>query len=243
MLAVDIGNSNITLGVFEGKRLVRRTDIPTHAAKAKAAVLAALCRRHRVREAVICSVVPAMTPLMAQILRRQNVSTRLVTKDIKIPVRNKYRYPGQVGQDRLVNAYAGIQLYGKPLIIVDFGTAVTFDVVSQAGEYLGGMILPGAQVALDALAERTALLPRVRAARPREFIGTDTRASMLSGVINGYASLTDGLIRELCRCTGPCRAVATGGAARLIAPLCTRIQKVDLDLTLKGLMLLNGRAP
>jgi type III pantothenate kinase len=240
LLAVDIGNTNTTMGVFDGKRLVRRLDITTSAISSCRETLKPLCSRYGIRQAIICSVVPRATPRLTQALRLLKVKPVLVQEDVKIPVRNRYRYPREVGQDRLVNAYAGIRLYAAPLVIVDFGTAITFDVISGSEEYRGGMICPGLQTSLDALHERTALLPRVRAGRPQEFIGRDTRASMLSGVVYGAACLTDGFIRSLRRSLGPAQAVATGGTARLVAPLCRSLKVVDPDLTLKGLMFLAG---
>jgi type III pantothenate kinase len=242
LLAVDIGNTNITMGVFKGERLVRRLDIPTSATQEYAKRLKALRARYPIDNAVVCSVVPLATSLLARAARAQKVRIRIVNQGIKIPVKNRYRHPRQVGQDRLVNAFAGIRLYGTPLIIVDFGTAITFDVISRAGDYLGGMIVPGVQISLDALAERTALLPRVLARPAQELIGRDTRASMLAGVVRGYAALTDGLISLLRRSTGASMTVATGGAARLIVPYCRFVKTVDPDLTLKGIELLTRRS-
>lgn len=243
LLAIDIGNTNIALGVFKGERLVKRLDIPTDHTRGYAGILKVLRARYHVDNAVICSVVPQATLLLARAARRQKIRTRVVNQGIKIPVKNRYRHPRQVGQDRLVNAFAGIRFYGTPLIIVDFGTAITFDVISRAGEYLGGMIVPGVQISLDALAQRTALLPRVQAGASRELIGRDTRSSMLSGVVRGYAALADGLISALCRTTGASQTVATGGASGLIVPYCQLLKRRDPDLTLKGLELLTRRTP
>jgi len=153
-------------------------------------------------------------------------------------IKNLYRRPRQVGQDRLVNAYAGLKIYGAPLVIVDFGTAVTFDAVSKHREYLGGMILPGLKISLSTLHEKTALLPKIRLARPPEFIGRDTRRSMLSGIIFGFAGLTDKLAQELRKALGNnTKIIGTGGDINLIYRYCKSIDIIDAELTLKGLRL------
>jgi len=163
----------------------------------------------------------------------------IIGKGIKAPIKNLYRRPKQVGQDRLVNAYAGIKLYGAPLIAVDFGTAVTFDVVSGNKEYLGGMILPGLTISLDALNQRTALLPKIKLEEPKEFIGRDTKSSMLSGIVYGFAALTDDLVIRIKKKIGKdATVISTGGNIGLIGKYCRQIDKVDRDLTLKGLNLL-----
>ena len=159
-------------------------------------------------------------------------------EDIQAPVINRYRIPSQVGQDRLVNAAAAYEWYGGPAVIVDFGTAVTLDLVSRRREYLGGFIVPGLEVALAALAERTALLPRVGLKRPKEFLGRDTRSSILSGLFHGYGAMCDGLVTRMkARYAPRARVVATGGHARLMAPFCRTLQVVNPDLTLQGLEL------
>ncbi|MFZ2602788.1 MAG: type III pantothenate kinase, partial [Candidatus Omnitrophota bacterium] len=144
--------------------------------------------------------------------------------------------PSQVGQDRLVNAYAGLTLYGAPLVVVDFGTAITFDVISKNGAYLGGMILPGLRISLAALSQQTALLPLVKLCNPKELIGRDTKYSILSGIIYGYAALTDGMIGKIKRKIGKnALVISTGGNANLVSKYCTEITKIDGDLTLMGL--------
>ena len=163
----------------------------------------------------------------------------IVGRNIPLPLRNLYRYPRRVGTDRLVNAYAGVSIYGAPLIVVDFGTAITFDVISPKKAYLGGMILPGLKISLDALFEHTALLPKVRLNKPHEFIGRDTKSSMLSGLVYGFSVLTDGLVQRIKKEIGrKTRVIATGGNSNLIVPYCTEIDAQDPFLTLKGLNLL-----
>ena len=156
-----------------------------------------------------------------------------------MPIRNLYRKPKQVGQDRLVNAYAASALYGAPLIVIDFGTAITFDIISKNKEYLGGMILPGLGISLEALHERTALLPKIKLSKPQEFIGRDTRNSMLSGIIYGFAALTDDLTNRIKKKIGKnVLVIGTGGNINLIGRYCRKIDRIDPDLTLKGIALL-----
>jgi len=239
LLAIDIGNTNINLGVFAGMRILRRYIISGKDQKL-AVTLKAIIRRHKIDEAIICSVVPSSTKaISALVMRLVGSKSYIIGKDIKVPVKNLYRKPSQVGDDRLVNAYAGSFLYGSPLVAVDFGTAITFDVISKRGEYLGGMILPGLNISLDALNERTALLPKIKLERPKEFIGRDTKASMLSGVIYGFAALTDDLAVRIKKKIGRgALVVGTGGNIDLIAKYCKNMDKIDRDLTLKGLNLI-----
>jgi type III pantothenate kinase len=239
LLAIDIGNTNINLGVFAGRRLLRRYAIPTQKAN-YFAQLKKICARHKVKEAVICSVVPRATRCLKRGLARLGgVEPYYIGKEIDARIKNLYRRKREVGQDRLVNAYAGTALYGAPLIVVDFGTAVTFDVISKNREYLGGMILPGLEMALEALSQGTALLPRVKLARPREFIGRDTKNSILSGLVFGFAALTDDLAARIKNEIGrQAKVIVTGGNSRLIAGFCKSVDKLDPNLTLKGLNLL-----
>ncbi len=162
----------------------------------------------------------------------------IIGKNAKVPIKNLYSKPKQVGQDRLVNAYAAVLLYGAPLIAVDFGTAITFDVVSRNKEYLGGMILPGLGISLDALNQRTALLPKIKLEEPKEFIGRDTKNSMLSGIVYGFAALTDDLVARIKEKIGKsAKVIGTGGNISLIGRYCKQMDKIDRDLTLKGLNL------
>ncbi len=257
LLAIDIGNTNINFGIFSATRIggcanscgaknygekdnkiIKRFDIPT---KDYAGLkLSALLGKIDITDSIICSVVPNTTKILEKGLKKILVKPPyIIGKDIKVPIKNLYRKPKQVGDDRLVNAYAGIMLYGAPLIAVDFGTAVTFDVVSKNKEYLGGMILPGLGISLDALNQRTALLPMVKLEEPREFIGRDTRSSMLSGIVYGFAALTDGLVVRIKNKIGKeAKIIGTGGNIGLIGKYCQQLDKIDRDLTLKGLSLI-----
>ena len=235
ILAIDIGNTNITIGAFEGRRLRRRFSIPTALARRPARLRMALGRARG--DAIICSVVPWATPRVIRALRMVGCSrVRVVGKDVKVPLRNRYRYPNQVGQDRLVGAYAAWRNYKRDCVVADFGTAITIDVVTRTGEYLGGLIAPGLDISLEALASRTALLPKVELKEPPELLGRDTANSIRSGILYGCAALCDGLVIQLKRQYVPKAAVvATGGASALIAKHARTIEHLKPHLVLEGL--------
>ncbi|MFY9402023.1 MAG: type III pantothenate kinase [Candidatus Omnitrophota bacterium] len=237
LLSVDIGNTVISFGVSGHARLQRTFYILTN--KYSLSKL-----RHRLKdisidEAIISSVVPSLTNALKRDLKRLTAKTPyIVGKDINVPIKNLYSFPNQVGKDRLVNAYAALRLYGAPLIVVDFGTAVTFDLISRKKEYLGGMILPGLNISLEALYKRTALLPKVTLNKPVEFIGRKTKNSILSGIVYGFANLTDGLIKDIRKSIGRAKVVATGGDSKLIKEYASSLKIIDTNLTLKGLTML-----
>jgi len=238
LLAVDIGNTNISFGIFRGRRLIKRFYISTQ--KYTVRNLRKSLGKLTTDDSIICSVVPKVSRVLKDDLKKLlHKRPYCLGENVKLPIKNLYRKPKQVGCDRLVNAYAGIVYYGAPLIVVDFGTAVTFDAISKNREYLGGLILPGLGISLDALGERTALLPKIGINKPKEFIGRDTRSSMLSGIIYGFAALVDDLtVRIKDRIGKKARVIGTGGNIHLIRRYCKRIDKIDKDLTLKGLNLI-----
>lgn len=235
LLAVDIGNTNITFGLFRGKSIESTFNIPTCLYSIKK--LKSNLKNNKIKETIVCSVVPRLTRRLSEDLKTiADKKPYIIGKSIKVPIKNLYRNPGQVGQDRLVNAFAAISFYCAPAIVVDFGTAITFDIISKRKEYLGGMILPGLKISLEALNKRTALLPKVSLKKPNGFIGRDTRNSMLSGIIYGFSSLTDDLITRIKKRIGKdALAIATGGNINLISKYCREIDKIDPFLTLKGL--------
>ena len=243
LLAVDIGNTSVTMGIFKGRRLLKRHSFATKDPHCTS-LIRKVVLRNRIEDAVVCSVVPAKTREISVALKRLlSRKPLIIGKDIPVPIKNLYRKQKEVGQDRLVNAYAGVRLFGAPLVAVDFGTAITFDAVSKKGEYLGGMILPGLGISLDALSTRTALLPAIRLKRPKEFLGKDTGSSMTSGIIYGFAALTDDLTQRIRKKIGlNALVIGTGGNIRMIRPYCRKIDKLDQDLTLKGLSLLYSEA-
>ncbi|MFH0912972.1 MAG: type III pantothenate kinase [Candidatus Omnitrophota bacterium] len=238
LLAIDIGNTNINCAVFKKQKIIKRFAISTKDYRLRKIIKA--LGKLDIRDSIICSVVPALTRIIRKDLTRLfHKPPYIIGKDIKVPVKNLYRKARQVGQDRLVNAYAGIVYYGAPLIVVDFGTAVTFDVVSKDKEYSGGIIFPGLEISLDALSERTALLPRIKLRTPGELIGRDTVNSMLSGIVYGFAALTDDLVvRIKTRIGKAAHVIGTGGSINLVSKYCKGVDKIDRDLTLKGLNLI-----
>lgn len=247
LLTADIGNTSIALGVFRGKKLRKTVRIPTercspdkYSRAVRSFLRQAEVKPGQLEGMIVASVVPSMFPVFRRALRKVSVSPILIIgKNARIPVVNLYKRPEETGQDRLVNALAGYRLYGGPLVIVDFGTAVTCDAISRRGEYVGGIIVPGIELSLEVLNQRTALLPRIRLRRPPELLGRDTESSILSGMVYGYAALIDGLIGKLKRELGKkTKVVATGGQARLLNSYCEEIDRIDPHLTLTGLRMI-----
>lgn len=256
VLAVDVGNTTTNFGVFQKGRLRAQFLIatqPPREARRVAGQIERLARAKRIQldraeQALICSVVPTMTPAVAGALRALGVGrVRIVGRDVRVPIKNRYRYPRQVGQDRLVGAYAAWVQFGQgrgargrgrgnDCIVCDFGTAITIDVVTKAGAYLGGIIAPGPGISLDALATRTALLPKVELKKPPELLGRDTANSIRSGILYGCVALCDGLVGQLKRRYAPkAVVVATGGASPLIARHTRTIDHLKPHLVLEGL--------
>jgi type III pantothenate kinase len=251
LLAIDVGNTNIVYGLFDGQRLVHQFRVETsrgRTADEYAVILRQLLAMRSVEPgqvdaAIVASVVPALTEPMLDLVRRAFGREALVVgPGIRTGMAILYENPREVGADRIVNAVAAYERFKGGLIVVDFGTATTFDCVSPKGEYLGGVISPGIQISADALFARAAKLPRVEIVKPPRVVGRNTQNSMQSGIVFGYVALVDGLVDRLAEELGfPCAVVATGGLARVIAPLSTKIQEVDDDLTLTGLRILYER--
>ena len=248
LLAIDIGNSNIVWGVFDGDKLLVDWRVSTDHAKTTdeyAILLLDLLRvegisPERMDGVILSSVVPPLTPLFEELSETYfHCLPLIVAAEIETGLTIKYTNPQEVGSDRIVNAAAAYRRYGGPIIIVDFGTATTFCTVTAAGEYLGGAIAPGLRISAEALYARTAKLPKIELARPKSAIGQDTVTSMQAGLIFGYAGLVDGLVRRIQQEVGrECFVVATGGLAGLIAPESRTIREVRPHLTLEGLALL-----
>ena len=247
LLAIDIGNTNITSGLFRGSRLLFTAQTSTAAAKGYKRFVQKAAKAPEIKTIVICSVVPKATKALVPLLRESFDSAIFILgKDITVPIKNLYKNPKEVGQDRLVAAYAAYTIYhkGTPLVVIDFGTALTFDVVSKNGAYLGGLIAPGMEMALNALSEKAALLPKVRLVKPSFILGKTTKDSMASGAFYGYAAMCDGLVRRFEKRFGEkFYVVATGGNARRISPLSSSIDRVDENLVLKGINLAWGQRP
>jgi type III pantothenate kinase len=196
-----------------------------------------------VHSAILASVVPALTEPMIDLVKRGFAREPLVVgPGIRTGMSILYENPREVGADRIVNAVAAFERAKGGVIVVDFGTATTFDCVTPKGEYLGGVIAPGVQISADALFSRAAKLPRVEIAKPPRVVGRNTLHSMQSGIVFGYVGLVDGIVDRLKDELGyPCAVLATGGLARLIAPLSRTVQEVDDVLTLTGLRILHER--
>jgi type III pantothenate kinase len=245
LLAIDIGNTNITMGIFRGERLVKKAKLATvrndrYTAGLKAFLRASACDPSPC-DVVISSVVPsALSKFRKALAKICPCRICVLGEDAVVSIKNLYSKPKEVGQDRLVNAFAARELYGTPAVVIDFGTAITFDCVSKKGEYLGGLILPGIRLSLDALYERTALLPKVALRPTRDIIGKATNHSMRAGVLFGFGAACDGLVKEYKKLLGrKLKVIATGGDSPLLKKYSRSIQTVDPDLTLKGIALLS----
>ena len=248
LLAIDIGNTEITLGVFRGEELLETWHVATviHRMTDEYAILMLSLLHNRgldksdIDEVAMCSVVPPLIATFEELSQRYfDVSPLVVGAGIKTGVRIRVDNPREVGADRIVNAAAAHHLYGGPVIITDLGTATTFDAVSKDGEYLGGAIAPGIVTAAETLSTRTAMLPRVELALPRQAIGTSTVTAMQSGLIFGYVGLVEGLVaRFQGELGGQAKVIATGGYADLITKETEVINEVNPNLTLIGLRLI-----
>ena len=245
ILAVDIGNTTTSFGVFEKSRLKSQFAIATQPNRTpdeltlqlKALAKTRNLHLRRASQIILSSVVPRMSSVLIQSLKSlEAVPIRVVGQDVIVPLINRYTYPEQVGQDRLVGAYAAWKQFKRACIVADFGTAITIDVVTKRGEYLGGVIAPGLEISLEALATRTALLPKVELKEPPELLGRDTANSIRAGLVYGCAALCDGLVEPLKRQYAPnATVVATGGASPLIAKYAASINRLRPHLVLEGL--------
>ena len=256
LLLFDIGNTNTHVGLADDRRVVKNTNIPTSLWFRGAAgkVAKKFVGRANLDGAAVCSVVPRATPrvrkLVAQLSReRRHLAgtdagapgiplLELTSKTLR-GIGIDYPKPDTIGQDRLANAVAARQRFGAPVVVVDFGTAVTFDVVDRAGNYAGGIIAPGLAAMTDYLHEKTALLPRIRIREVKTAIGRSTEQAMLVGAVHGYRGLVRELIAELKRelKVNQLPVVATGGYAGLIAARLPEIKAIEPNLTLEGLRL------
>jgi type III pantothenate kinase len=254
LLAIDVGNTHTVLGLFQGTRLVDHWRIATRPERTSDELGVLLYQLFSARgpiepghdeitAAILSSVVPPVTDTLVQMVQRYfNVRCKVVGPGLKTGMPILYENPREVGADRVVNAVAGFERWRCGLIIVDMGTATTFDVVTPAGEYLGGAICPGIGISSQALFVHAARLPRVEFRRPAKVIGRTTESSIQSGLIFGYVGLVDGLVNRMRTEAGfDCTIVATGGLAPVIAQESETIEHVDEMLTLEGLRLLHER--
>jgi len=248
LLTVDVGNTNINIGVFDGSKLKATWRVATGVHRMPdeyASLLLNLFDRQgidasQVTDAILCSVVPTLVGVFEEVCRRYLKALPLVVEaGVKTGVRICLDNPREVGADRVVNAVAAHQLYGGSVIVIDLGTATTFDAVSADGDYLGGAIAPGIAIATEALFTRTAALPRVELTHPKRAVGRSTVAAMQSGIVFGYAGLIEGIVARIQQeMGGKAKVVATGGYAELLARETPVIEVVNPDLTLVGLRLI-----
>ena len=251
LLVIDVGNTNTVLGIFQGETLRAQWRLTTNRAQTadeygiliKNLFLLDGHRPESVKSMIIASVVPPLNGTLAEMAEKYFALKPLFLEPgTRTGMAIHYDNPQEVGADRIANSVAAFEKYGGPCIIVDFGTAITFDVVSELGEYLGGVIAPGIGISSEALFQRAARLPRVEIREPEAVIGTNTVSSMQSGLFYGAVGLVDGVLDRLCVVMGTkTRVVATGGQASWVASASKYKPPVDDSLTLEGLRIIHER--
>jgi type III pantothenate kinase len=259
LLAIDVGNTQTVMGLYgpgdgpagSSSELLHHWRTATVASRTADEMALLVDQLFQLRgidpdEAVtgisVASVVPRLRTALREMSDRWfKVDTIIVEPGVRTGMPILYDNPKEVGADRIADAVAAFDRYGGPTIVVDFGTATTFEVVSERGEYLGGIIVPGIEISLEALSARAALLPRVELVEPRSVLAKNTVESVQAGVIYGFAAQVDGLCRRLQDEVGPCTVVATGGLAGLIGPYSAAIEHHEPWLTLDGLRIIFGR--
>lgn len=249
LIAMDVGNSNVTIGVFEGERIRAQWRVSTnpHRTPDEYGAMFMKLLPHQdltfgqINHAAIASVVPPLTATFQEVCQQYfNVNPVVVGPGIKTGLRIMVDNPSAVGADRVVDALAAHRLYGGPAIVVDLGTATTFEAVSREGDFLGGAIAPGIIIASEALFEKTARLSRVELVRPKQVIGKNSIAAVQSGLVFGYVGLVEGILARMKReLGGSATVIGTGGLAKMVAKETPAIDIVDSDLTLKGLRLIH----
>jgi type III pantothenate kinase len=255
LLVIDIGNTNVSHGLFdyggssgESKGVLsqhwRVGTHRDHTSDEVGLILSSLFAQSKRRlaevdDVIISSVVPPLLPIYERVSQKLFDRPPLVVgPGVRTGMPVRYENPREVGADRIVNALAAFELFGGPVIAVDFGTATTFDCVSAGGEYLGGVIFPGMLTSMEALFERASMLHRVEIARPKSVIGKTTTGALQSGLLYGTAGVVDSIVERLRAELGPARVVATGGLAGLVADESAAIERVEPFLTLEGLRII-----
>jgi len=248
LLAVDVGNTNVTFGLFEGESLAADWRVTSHRERTADEMAVEMRQLFELRGydlsvvdgVVISSVVPTLNPALIEASRRYlKCEPVMVGTGVKTSVRVRYENPRDVGADRIANALAAYTKYGGPVVVIDFGTAVTYDAINAQGDYLGGAIAPGVEISLDALVSHTAMLRRVEPVAPDSVIGRNTIASIQSGLVWGFVAQVEGMVKRMvAELGGSARVVATGGQAALVAGLTHVIETTDPLLTLEGLRLI-----
>lgn len=254
LLVIDVGNTNIVLGIFEDDELVYDWRISTDKNKTideyGLLLTQLLCMKDidssKIGDIIISSVVPTIMDILPQVCEKHfNITPKIIGPGIKTGMNILYDNPKEVGADRIVNAVAAYEKYGGPLIVVDLGTAITFDVINKKGEYLGGAITPGIKISADALFSRTSKLPKVEIIRPEKVIGKTTVNSIQSGLYYGYVGLIDNLVEKIVEELGigldEIKVIATGGFSKLITEESKYVEKMDNMLTIEGLKIIYDR--
>ncbi|EPR14323.1 type III pantothenate kinase [Ruminiclostridium papyrosolvens] len=252
VLVVDVGNTHTVLGVFEGKKLLASWRLGTNKERTSdelGMMILGLFNHEelsvdKVEAVVVASVVPPIMYTLEHAIKKYiNIQPMIIGPGTKTGINIRYQNPKEVGADRIVNAVAGFELYGGPLIIVDMGTATTFCAISEKGEYLGGVICPGMKISAEALYQKAAKLPRIDLVKPESVIGKNTVSSMQSGVFYGYVGQVDYIVNRIKKemREDNIRVIATGGLSRLIAGESMTINDVNPTLTLEGLRLIYER--
>ncbi|WP_163853011.1 type III pantothenate kinase [Paenibacillus elgii] len=251
ILVVDVGNTNIVLGIYEGKQLLHHWRLSTNrsATSDEYGMTMYNLFQHagigldQVDGVILSSVVPPLMFVLEQLcLNYLKKAPLIVGPGIKTGLNIRYENPKEVGADRIVNAVAAIELYGSPCIVVDFGTATTFDYIDEKGQFIGGAVAPGISISTEALYQRAAKLPRIELVKPKSVVGRNTVASMQAGIIFGFAGQVDGIVDRIKQefRVEP-KVIATGGLAELIAGESRTIDLIDPLLTLQGLQIIYER--
>lgn len=251
LFVIDIGNTNIVSGIYDGETLTAQFRMATEKNRSSDELGLFFMQMLQmegvdisaIHDVIISSVVPPMMHAIENAVKKYIKKTPIiVSSSMELGMNIQIDNPGELGADRYVNAIAAYRLYGGPALIIDFGTATTICAVDAAGDYRGGIIYPGLKISVDALVEKTAKLPRIEIVRPDRVIGNGTVHGMQSGIVYGYTGAVDGLVRRMsAELGGEVKVIATGGLSGLIASVSETIQQIDRDLTLKGLKIIYDR--
>jgi len=248
LLVIDVGNTNIVIGLYSGDDLVENWRVATKKERTtdeygiliKELLGFSTVGAEKIDDIIISSVVPPLESTLCEMGGKYfGIKPMMVGPGLKSGIPILYENPKEVGADRIVNSVAALKKYGAPLIVVDFGTATTFDLITEKGEYGGGVIAPGIGISVDALFQRASKLPRVDFVRPEKVIGRNTVNSIQSGIVFGYVGLVDGIVDRMKKEAGVnAKVIATGGLAGLIARESVSIDEVSENLTLEGLKII-----